>query len=203
MLSLIGVSPQHSRSTGFYLSSPISPGRSSAIISEADTDHHEALKALLSCRLVSRTWSRLASDNAVWRGLFLNRWGIDLGVASDPRFRTESFRWNVKSTLGVTWDYEMTDISEKAKRVLGLSSPAIDVPIWSAPLQLDWRMLYRERLELELRWTGSPCFPLDESIRSSKHDFSVFDAVSPKEQTSIQRKTYDPKPMRIAGHSDR
>src|SRR5258708_10854777 len=120
VLSLISLTPQqsYSRSTGFYLGSPISPGRSSAIISEADTDNHEALKALLSCRLVSRTWSRLASDNAVWRGLFLNRWDIDLGLASDPRFQTESFRRNVKSTLGVTWDYEMTDISEKAKRVL-------------------------------------------------------------------------------------
>ena len=204
VLSLIGSSSQlpYSRSTGFYLSSPISPGRSSAIISEADTEHHEALNTLLSCRLVSRTWCRFASDNAVWRGLFLNRWGIDLGVASDPRFRTESFRQNVKSTLGGTWDYEMTDISEKAKRVLGLSSPTIDVPIWSAPLRLDWRMLYRERLELEFRWTGAPCLPLDESTRNSTQSISLFNAVSPKD-ASIQRKRYDPKPMRIAGHSDR
>jgi F-box and WD-40 domain protein 1/11 len=96
----------------------------------------------------------------------------------------------------------MTDISEKAKRVLGLSSPAIDVPIWSAPLRLDWRMLYRERLELELRWTGSPCLPFDESRRTSAPGISAFDTVSAKDP-SIERKRYDPKPMRIAGHSDR
>lgn len=205
VLSFIGTSPQppYSRSTGFYLSSPISPGRSSAIIGEANTDHHEALKSLLSCRSVSKTWCRLASDNAVWQGLFLNRWGIDLGIASDPRFRTESFRRNVKSTLGVTWDYEMSDISEKAKRVLGLSNPSIDVPIWSAPLRLDWRMLYRERLELELRWNGSPCYPLDESRLVSQHGFNIFEAVPSPEDASIQRKRYDPKPMRITGHSDR
>jgi F-box and WD-40 domain protein 1/11 len=126
-----------------------------------------------------------------------------LGVASDPRFRTDSFRRNVKSTLGGTWDYEMADISEKAKRVLGLSSTTVDLPIWSAPLRLDWRMLYRERLELELRWTGSPCLPLDESRRNSEHGLGVFDSISPTQQASNQRKRYDPKPLRITGHSDR
>jgi F-box and WD-40 domain protein 1/11 len=205
VLSLVGSSLQtaYSRTAGFYLSTPISPGRTSAMIGENDTDHHEALKALLACRLVSRTWCRLASDNAVWRGLFLNRWSIDLGIASDPRFRTESFKRNVKSTLGMTWEYDMTDISEKAKRVLGLTSPSIDAPIWSAPLRLDWRMLYRERLELELRWSGSPCLPLDDSKLSFRHGSSIFDTTSSFEESSIQRKRYDPTPMRIAGHSDR
>ena len=206
VLSLVGSSsPQtsYSRLTGFYLSNPISPGRSSGIFGEVDTDHHEALKALLTCRLISRTWCRLASDNAVWQALFLNRWGIDLGIASDPRFRTKSFMRNIRSTLGATWDHDMTGINDKAKRVLGLSSPAIGLPIWSDPLQLDWRIVYRERLELELRWAGSPCLPIDESRLSFKQDFSIFSSVSLSDETPIYRKPYEPEPMQIAGHSDR
>ena len=206
VLSLMGhSSPQtpYSRLTAFYLSNPISPGRSSGIFGEVDTDHHEALNALLMCRLVSRTWCRLASDNAVWQSLFLNRWGIDLGIASDPRFRTESFMRNIRSTLGATWDHDMTGIKDKAKRVLGISSPSIGLPIWSAPLQLDWRILYRERLELESRWAGSPCLPVDESKLSSKQGFSIFGGVSSSDDAPIHRKPYEPEPMRIAGHSDR
>lgn len=41
-----------------------------------------ALTTLLSCCAVSRTWRAIASDNTVWRALFLARWGVDLRRAS-------------------------------------------------------------------------------------------------------------------------
>ncbi|KAG5648133.1 hypothetical protein DXG03_006087 [Asterophora parasitica] len=38
----------------------------------------EQLRNLQACRAVSRTWRALASDNTVWRALFLARWPVDL-----------------------------------------------------------------------------------------------------------------------------
>ena len=67
----------------------------------------------------------------------------------------------------------------------------------NAPLQLDWRRLYRERFELEKRWAGpvrhtAISFP-DES---TMHTLQGFPNIDP-------RSKWDPKVMRIPGHSDR
>lgn len=67
----------------------------------------------------------------------------------------------------------------------------------NAPLQLDWRRLYRERFELEKRWAGPArhttiSFP-DES---TMHTLQGFPNIDP-------RSKWDPKVMRIPGHSDR
>lgn len=206
VLTFIGPShlPPHSSPTSLYLNSSVSPARTSAIINEANSGHHEALETLLSCRLVSRTWCRLASDNAVWRALFLNRWGIDLRRTSDPTFRDEYFRRSIRATLGKTWDYDLIDIGEKAKRVLGLSVSTNDVPIFAAPLRLDWRLLYYERVELERRWSGTPCTPPRELLRiGSKRVADIFDVSTTIKGSQSQRQPYNPKPMRITGHTDR
>ena len=186
------------------------------ISTESDTNTHEALRALLSCRLVSRRWCRLASDNAVWRSLFLGRWNLDLRRAADmdPHAGSgvSSQIPSVRAALGKTWDFDLIDICPKAKRVLGLPSPTIDAPITSAPLRLDWRILYRERLELDRRWSGvvrsrgtdDATTPggnarrmggvydlLPSSMPASLHDDSVSD------------QGYEPTKIQIAGHTDR
>ncbi|KAF8902624.1 WD40-repeat-containing domain protein [Gymnopilus junonius] len=194
----------------------ISPGRSSLIINEHDGDPKEALRALLSCRLVSRTWCRLASDNAVWRVLFLARWNVDLRRAADPGAVSYGQFRSVRTLLGVTWDFDLIDIGAKAKRLLGLSSPIIDAPITSAPLRLDWRILYRERLELDLRWSDAPhvpllsiAHPIGDSRRrmgGTYRDTIVNAAAGATEdvQMSIVRlgKSYEPKMTWITGHTD-
>ncbi|KDR77316.1 hypothetical protein GALMADRAFT_246672 [Galerina marginata CBS 339.88] len=192
---------------------PVSPGRSSLVINEPDGDPHEALRALLSCRLVSRAWCRLASDNAVWRTLFLGRWNVDLRrAAAVPHGQTR----NVRATLGKTWDFDLIDVGAKAKRVLGLSSPIIDAPITSAPLRLDWRILYRERLELDLRWSGATHVPLfgdlnhagDSTRRmggvyNNAHIGTVSGHNKGVEMANTRvGKCYEPTLMRIAGHTD-
>ncbi|KAG6810389.1 hypothetical protein H0H92_012072 [Tricholoma furcatifolium] len=37
-----------------------------------------ALQTILTCTAVSRTWRILATDNAIWKALFLARWDVDL-----------------------------------------------------------------------------------------------------------------------------
>lgn len=217
VLTFICPSPSPSSSNG-YLNTPISPGRSSTVINEADTNPHEALKALLSCRLVSRTWCRLASDNAVWRALFLSRWNLDLRRTAESGYAAGTFSRSVRATLGKTWDYDLIDIGAKAKRVLGLSSPAIDAPITSAPLRLDWRVLYQERLELDMRWAGTARTALSEDSHYSPSStarrmagiFNNVGTLSPiisgrdsEMITSRPLKTFEPKHMQLSGHTDR
>ncbi|RXW15383.1 hypothetical protein EST38_g10472 [Candolleomyces aberdarensis] len=171
------------------------PLRTSHALS-VDTEQNAARHAILACRAVSHTWRRLASDNAVWRALFLSRWGIDLRRAgpelSDPPLST-------LRSLGLTWSFEwgsnrgssyggtQSRGSKSMKgRFIPFASPrtssnlkhsqtrsdyshyysshrisyirpppASASPLSAAPLQLDWRLLYRERLELERRWAGT------------------------------------------------
>lgn len=186
-------------------------------INEHDSDPQEALRALLSCRLVSRTWCRLASDNAVWRALFIARWNVDLGRTADLSTISHGQLRSVRALLGVTWDFDLIDIGAKAKRLLGLSSPIIDAPIASAPLRLDWRILYRERLELDLRWSDAPHVPLFSDAHSmwdfrrrmdgaykDYHVNAVSGTIEDAGTTPTHLgKNYEPKLTRITGHTDR
>ena len=112
-------------------------------------------------------------------------------------------------TLGRTWDVDMVDIGAKAKRVLGLSSSTTisgNTPMTSAPLQLDWRILYRDRLELDLRWSGAtngPIFKDTELARLGRgpDNNSSFPAASSKD-LGVHR-DWEPKLTRISGHFDR
>lgn len=185
-------------------------GRSSG---QPDSDAHEALCALLACRLVSRKWCRLASDNDTWRALFLGRWNIDLRRAADADMRSPR---SMRMTLGKTWDFDLIDVGPKAKRVLGLSTPVIDAPVISAPLQLDWRILYRERLVLERRWAGTQCSPAADDIDTSTRRMGgVYNSTTLSsllmgthahntEEVAINTGTpYEPKMTKISGHFDR
>jgi F-box and WD-40 domain protein 1/11 len=99
-------------------------------------------------------------------------------------------------TLGPTWDVDMIDIGAKAKRILGLSaSTAIssNTPLTKAPLQLDWRILYRDRLELDLRWSGATDGPIFRD--------NFFSAGS--KNLGAHRGNWEPKLTRISGHFDR
>ncbi|KAF4612959.1 hypothetical protein D9613_011179 [Agrocybe pediades] len=190
---------------------PVSPGRSNLTVGDSDGSSHEALEALLSCRLVSRTWCRLASDNAVWRVLFLSRWDIDLRRAGDSTPQTR----NVRATLGKTWDVDLVDIGSKAKRLLGLSFPVADAPVKVAPLRLDWRIQYRERLELDLRWANKArgdmfgdLNPSEDSTRRMGGIFSGMNIVPLGSTRNVEvinnrsTRSYEPTAMQIAGHTD-
>ena len=187
------------------------------ISTDSDTNAHEALQTLLSCRLVSRRWCRLASDNAVWRSLFLGRWNLDLRRAADMDPHAGSGVTlqipSVRATLGKTWDFDLIDIGPKAKRVLGLPSPTIDAPITSAPLRLDWRILYRERLELDRRWSGvtrsriadDATTPVGNSTRRMGGVYDLLPSSMPAnlDDDPASDQGYEPTKTQIAGHTDR
>lgn len=73
-------------------------------------------------------------------------------------------------------------------------TPSNPIPLSTSPLLLDWRLLYRERMELERRWEGKKsCVTLSEfAVRTSDRD-----------GREVQRERYEPVRMRITGHSDR
>ena len=61
-----------------------------------------------------------------------------------------------------------------------------------APLEINWYDLYRNRQELDRRWSNYPSAGLSA-------DLSDDAVVEEKEVT----KAWEPKVMRISGHSDR
>jgi len=75
------------------------------------------------------------------------------------------------------------------------SKPSIPIPLSTSPLLLDWRLLYRERMELERRWEGGTCVTLSEFDAGGDRDGM--------ENIEVKRERYEPVPMRITGHSDR
>ena len=112
-------------------------------------------------------------------------------------------------TLGRTWDVDMIDIGGKAKRLLGLSaSTAVSgntLPMTSAPLQLDWRILYRDRLELDLRWSGTTDGPIfrdtdTRRLRRGSNNSSSFISAGNKDH---RVKIWEPKITRLSGHINR
>ncbi|KAF8065261.1 WD40 repeat-like protein [Lyophyllum atratum] len=133
----------------------------------------DSLHALLTCRSISRTWRSLAEDNTVWRALFLARWNVDL-TRHTPR-RRNPLRVPApspsSSTLDAVWTPPPTSMpttplltpTKMGKMRMGnlnrnsvaSQAPSVQQALEHAPLQLNWQALYRTRLELERRWTGT------------------------------------------------
>lgn len=202
----------------------------------ADRDQAAALHAILACREVSHTWRRLASDNAVWRALFLSRWGIDLRragpISSDLRVSsgrslgpTWNFDWGAKRPSSA---YSRGSRSVKGKhpfatskspsnviytqaphdrslyfpshRISFIRPPASLGPLAAAPLLLDWRLIYRERLELDRRWEGSTRV---DHRRNSKSPFaSLFVEDDEEMEMKENIKPWEPEVRKMEGHAD-
>ncbi|EKM57080.1 uncharacterized protein PHACADRAFT_172766 [Phanerochaete carnosa HHB-10118-sp] len=94
------------------------------------------LPDIVACLRVSRTWGRLASDNAVWRSLFARKRGS--GWLLDLR----RLRYPALSASAAILPPQ--DLSR---------SRTFELP---APLELDWYNLYKSRAELDHRWSASP-----------------------------------------------
>ena len=157
----------------------------------------------------------MASDNDVWRTLFLGRWKIDLRRASSGSHHHERIR-NVRTTLGRTWDTDMVDYGTGTKTTTtttkrigfsaALTANSGHTMMKNAPLLLDWRILYRDRLELDLRWSGATDGPIfvdtDASRlgRTSDHH-PYFLSAGSKDHGGVHR--WEPKLTRISGHFDR
>jgi hypothetical protein len=218
-------------------------------------DQTAALHDLLACRSVSRTWCRLASDNDVWRVLFLGRWEVDLRRAGKemrmkmgyPDLNKVRLGTSAREMLGPTWDstwpswaagrnaskntrpsgggkahkFQPLTLSPTVQRPMMTRSRSSAVeydrsgrlsmngsiksnrPIISAPLQLDWRVLYRERLELDKRWSGTARRP-DEV---NPHLASSISALGGERGLEMQKhdgekKAFEPQLLRISGHTD-
>jgi F-box and WD-40 domain protein 1/11 len=137
--------------------------------------------------------------------LFLGRWRVDLRRASPGNHERAR---NVRITLGRTWDTDFVDFGTNAKRLLGLSA-STDIsghtPMKSAPLLLDWRILYRDRLELDLRWSGamdSPIFVDTDASRLGRgSDHNPYFLSAGNKDHGAHR--WEPKLTRISGHFDR
>ncbi|KAJ7481604.1 WD40 repeat-like protein [Mycena latifolia] len=112
----------------------------------------DALRALLACRSVSRKWARLADDNAVWRAAFEGRWGAP---PRPPRLPSSpSAAAILVPPSPPTPSRHSSTLDARMKKLPAL--PPGEAPRAApAPLALNWRTLYRERLELERRWEGT------------------------------------------------
>ncbi|KAJ7595019.1 WD40 repeat-like protein [Mycena floridula] len=188
--------------------------------------------ALIACLAVSRNWKKLASDNSVWRALFTSRWGsINDKKAEDYLMRQQrssrkklglqphtsvymkprepSFHRR-SSTVG---GREMGIPSNIHKRLPPLPTEieAEDFSSTSAsvPLTLDWRNLFRERLELERRWNEATCVSSPtRSLRNSNLASSNSTNPSSDLHRSSVRNSggvtdkWQPKVSKLSGHSD-
>ena len=230
-----------------YASSHAASRSSRSHALSVDTEQVSALHAILACRLVSHTWRRLASDNAVWRALFLGRWGIDLrraGARSPADLTSLSPR-----SLGETWTFDWGQrisfygsgyatqhgARETRSRGSGKSktSPSKSVKylqqvrpnrssyipqhrisfmrpppsqsnsLSAAPLQLDWRLIYRERLELDARWSGAACSQAGSPTALSP--LGIFDGDEEREEWTTKENhcPWEPSVRKLEGHSDR
>ena len=186
-----GASPSSLMTTvagGSYSSFPeSSSSHSTSPSSRASFDPQAALDTLLACRRVSKRWCRLASDNGVWKVLFEARWGVDLkkgGIAGAKRAVEE---------LGMSWiilDLEENGFSGMYERAM---------PVVSAPLRVDWRILYRDRLVLDLRWAG---VATEERSEAQEH---LERFVAPANGGGVRPRTrrWEPSMRRLEGHTDR
>jgi len=148
---------------------------------------------------VSRTWRALSGDNAVWRELFYGReWDIDLQRAR-ARGWTPSTIDNVSgcsfpmspgggggtSRMGHVieeWGRRRLTSQTTARSSI-LSPQRLSSPSWRyskeltinesgevAPLTLDWRSLYKNRVALDRRWAHEE----PKVARISGHADSVY-----------------------------
>ncbi|KAJ7846315.1 WD40 repeat-like protein [Mycena olivaceomarginata] len=124
------------------------PRAPAPVVLAALADHAQAstaaLLALLCCRAVSRTWARLASDNAVWRAFFISRWGVPPSPPTRPSRPSPPPR---TSSLTAARMKKLPPLPPDAASPLPLTPSPAPAP--------SWRTLYRARLALERRW-GSP-----------------------------------------------
>lgn len=108
-------------------------------------------------------------------------------------------------TLGRTWDTDMIDFGLKAKHIGLSASTAISghTSMTSTPLLLDWRILYRDRLELDLRWSGAinaPIFVDSDASRLGPGSVHPYISAGSKDHGAHR---WEPKLTRISGHFDR
>ncbi|TCD64303.1 hypothetical protein EIP91_004281 [Steccherinum ochraceum] len=105
------------------------------------------LHAMIACLGVSKTWRRLAHDNALWHGLFRKRkadgWAVDL---RKHKVQTPA---------------SLLAMSHSGQWSRG-------VP---AQLEPDWRSLYMTRSELDRRWAGTSIVGTSED----KENAAVFE----------------------------
>ncbi|KAF9011845.1 WD40-repeat-containing domain protein [Cyathus striatus] len=147
----------------------------------------ESLNTILTCQLVSKGWRSLADDNATWKALFTNRWAVDLKKA-----------W-ARSHVPVVADVDVN----MEKSLPSLPGPAGRMSIISAtpdraPLQLNWKRMYLDRVELERReQTPTPTTPTGTD---------VLPFPGARRESGVEAEggweKWDPKVMRICGHSD-
>ncbi len=109
-----------------------------------------------------RNWNHLAHDNSIWRVLFSLR---------------EQDGWRV-------------DLRRAPRDIM---YPSLRMPpsMAPAPLELNWYYLYRNRQELDRRWSNYPSAGLSADLSD--------DAPMEKELP----RAYEPKVIRIGGHNDR
>jgi F-box and WD-40 domain protein 1/11 len=123
-----------------------------------------------ACLAVSRTWRGLVEDNAVWRALFDARdgWRVDLSRGSPRRTggaldSTADLRQgdSVNRKLSIRSARSVgsarTTKSSTSKRInssLALSKLSICPGKIPAPLTMDWKELFKGRLELDRRWVN-------------------------------------------------
>ena len=80
----------------------------------------------------------------------------------------------------------------RAHRDNVLSSLRMPLSMMPAPLEINWYDLYRNRQELDRRWTNYPSAGLSADLSDD----------APAEEKEVP-KAWEPKVMRISGHGDR
>ncbi|KAF8639175.1 hypothetical protein AX17_001662 [Amanita inopinata Kibby_2008] len=187
------------------------------------TPDPDSLRSILACLGVSRTWRALACDNSVWQALFMGHWAIDLRRANSAKshrqrtFRLPRMGYRLRHPLDISY----TNVSTGNYRQRLPNGPLVTMeelnpltPIPSsrppvtcavshlvsprnAPLQMNWRQLYRERFELDRRWAGNARSTEVVSSFSERIEYDNGSCAS----IGLRGK-WEPKVMRIGGHAD-
>ncbi|KAJ7130171.1 WD40-repeat-containing domain protein [Mycena epipterygia] len=153
-------------------SAPPSPHAPAPTVLAGIADHAAAataaLQALVACRSVSRKWAILATDNAVWRAAFVARWDAPpAGVFTLPPPSPRNLLDARMKKLPALPPPGEDDVSVNATPTpMPVATPA--------PLALDWRTLYRARLELDRRWDGTAAASEPRVTALSGHADSVY-----------------------------
>ncbi|KAJ6591092.1 WD40 repeat-like protein [Mycena vulgaris] len=154
-------------------SAPPSPHAPASTVLAGLSDHATATSAalhdLIACCSVSRKWALLASDNTVWRSAFVSRWGAPprpprlsspaaISPPPTPRRHSSTLDARMKKLPALP-----PDEAENTPR----APPAL--------LALNWRTLYRARLDLDRRWEGTAPSATEPRVTAlSGHADSVY-----------------------------
>ena len=137
---------------------------------------HLDLSSVVACLSVSQGWSLFASDPQVWRELFKRNpgWRINTALAMRRlRSRSHSLTLNPSSTAStisrrLSLSFTLPSLASSThRRISGVSSysaalarpPSTLRSEGGNCLQLDWKEIYRNRLELSRRWTDKTYKP--------------------------------------------